>query len=275
MLHELQRVYINIGYVHQSLTSEYPKALRAYGESRQILERLTRDHPAVTEFQLTKAGVYDDISEILLATERFGEARELLGQALEILERLIATDPTNSRARQFCAGCYMNSGFAEQRLKRFAEALALSHRAQAMFEELLRGDPDQLEKLEDLIVCLQLAAEVHEASGQSMEAQSDYQRAINLVESTQEKSLQQFRPLLHTLVECYTALGNCQRTAGQLARVEHSYQQVLSIRLRYFRDDKTCSTLRLFYPAWIALGQLKSTAASRTRGGGRCYRQRK
>jgi tetratricopeptide (TPR) repeat protein len=256
-LNELCRVYINIAYVHRTLTRQYPEALQAYHQSRQINERLARDHPAVTEFQLSKAAIYDQIGEVFLKTEQFTEAKEILQQAQVILERVVAADPSNSRARQYCAAGYLRFGHAELGLKRFAEALAFSRRAQTIFEELLRGDPDQLENREDLGECLVLDAEVHEATGQPIEAESSYQRAITIVESTPENSLRHYAPMLGNLIEYYTKLGHLQRAAGQRAGAERSYQQVLDIRQRFFCGDNSCVTLRRFYPAWIALGQLQ------------------
>jgi hypothetical protein len=63
--------------------------------------------------------------------------------------------------------------------------------------------------------------------------------------------------MLHSLTACYTALGNCQRAAGQRTEAEHSYRKVLDIRQRYFRGNNTSATLRSFFPAWIALGQVQ------------------
>jgi tetratricopeptide (TPR) repeat protein len=239
------------------VTGRYPEALQAYQQSRQIVERLASDHPAITEFEQRKAGIYAQIAEVLLATGQVVQAKELLQQAQEILERIIAADPAQWRARQWCAGVYVQSGFAELGLKHFEEAMAFGRRAQAIFEEQLQEDPDQLENLRDLGQCLQLTAEVHEASGQRIEALRSYQRAINLLEKTPEDSLRHNKPMLHILIMCYTELGNCQCAAGERAGAEHTYRQVLEIRQRYFRGDNTYATLRRFYPAWIALGQLQ------------------
>jgi serine/threonine protein kinase len=150
VLMELERVYVNIGYLHESVTEQYPKALQAYQQSRDILERLARDHPAVADFQFRRAGMCMDISSVFQLTERFSEAKEILREAQEILERIVAADPAHWRARQFCARCYMKSGLAELGLKRFAEAHALSSQAQTIFEEQLRAEPGQLENLRDL-----------------------------------------------------------------------------------------------------------------------------
>jgi tetratricopeptide (TPR) repeat protein len=98
---------------------------------------------------------------------------------------------------------------------------------------------------------------VHEATGRPIEALRSYQRAIAVVEKTPEDSLRQNKPMLHILIECYIALGNIQRAAGERAGAEHKYRQAIEIQQRYFPGDNTYATLRRFFPAWIALGQLQ------------------
>jgi serine/threonine-protein kinase len=254
---ELRRVYINIGYLHQTVTGQHAEALRAYRRSAEIVERLARDHPAVTSFQTYKAGIYAQMSEVLLATEKYAEAKQLLQQAQEILERLAAADPTDWRARQWFARNHVQSGFAELGLKRFGEALAFSVRAQTIFDKLLRDNPDELENLRDLSQSLQLAGKAQEAIGQRTEALRSYRRAISRLEAIPEESLQHNKPMLHILIDCYTAIGKCERIAGERAEAERSYRHVLEIRQRHFESDNSYATFKRFCPAWIALGQLQ------------------
>jgi serine/threonine protein kinase/tetratricopeptide (TPR) repeat protein len=257
LLSELRRLYINIGYVHQSVAGKYPEALDAYQQSRQILERLARDHPAVADFQLLKAGIYVQISEVFQTTEQFEKAKELLPQAQQILEQVVATDPENSRARQYCGRCYANSGWTELGLGHPQAALAYSRKAQTIAEGLLRGDADELEYVWDLGLSHALAAEAYQATGDMADAMQSYQKAIAVLKRTSESSHRNFKPLLNDLVGWYAGLGHCQQAAGQRTEAEGSYQHALDIVQKYFAGASAGTTVRNSCEALISLAEVQ------------------
>jgi serine/threonine protein kinase/tetratricopeptide (TPR) repeat protein len=256
LLGQLGRVYINIGYVHETLTGRYSEALQAYQESRQIWEGLARDHPAVTDFQMLKAGIYEQISHVLQATQQFVQAKKLLQQGQEVLEKIVAADHANSRARQLLARNYLHVGEAELELKQFTEALASSRTAQTILQEFLRGG-DKIDDICDLSQCYRLDASVHERRGQSALALRSCQRAIDLLESTSEDSRRHYAPMWFDLMCSYTMRGDLQRAACRRSEAARSYQQVLDIRHKYLQADNTGFGLRLVYPACTSLGQLQ------------------
>jgi serine/threonine protein kinase/tetratricopeptide (TPR) repeat protein len=257
LLGQLGRVYINIGYVHETLTGQYSEALQAYQESRQIWEGLARDHPAVTDFQILKAGIYEQISHVLQATQNFVQAKKLLQQGQEILEKIVAADHANSRARQLLARNYLHLGEAELELKQFTEALASSRTAQTILQEFLRGNGHKIDDLCDLSQCHRLDASVHEWRGQSALALRSCQRAIDLLESTSEDSRRHYAPIWFDLMSSYTMRGDLRRAACPCSEAIRSYQQVLDIRHKYLHADDTGFALRLVYPACTSLGQLQ------------------
>jgi serine/threonine protein kinase/tetratricopeptide (TPR) repeat protein len=264
LLGELRRVYINIGFVHESLTGQYQEALRAYDQSRLILEQLTRENPAVTEFQILKAGIYGQIGQVLLATKQFDQAKDYCRQAVAILDKIVEADSGNARAQYFRGTIYAELGRAQVQLDRPQEALASCQMAQAILEGLLRIDPDEVEYAMARSECHEVVALVHGKTRRWDKAIQSYQHAIELVEKIPENSREENERILKSFISYYTGLGDVQRAAGQRVEAERSYRQVLDLREKYFTgEDRMWRTLSNFYPAWISLGQLQIDGGKR------------
>jgi serine/threonine protein kinase/tetratricopeptide (TPR) repeat protein len=265
LLNELQRVYVNIGYVNQSQLSRFDEALLAFDQSRQILERLTRDHPAVTDFQAREANIYKQIGDVLMDFKDFHQAADRYRKAVAILDKIVETDPGNAPAQYFRADNYVQLGQAELQLDRLPEALASSRESQVILEGLLRRDPGQIEYTMARSQSYELAACVHQKTRHWDDAIQSYRHAIELLENAPEDTKRQNLRVVCNLISFHRGLGDAQRGAGQRDQAERAYRQSLDLGNKYFlvsgdRDDRPPAC---YYAGWVSLGRLQIDSGQR------------
>ncbi len=95
LLSELGRSYVNIGFVHQSVTRDAAEARRQFALSAKIDERLVEENPRVAAHRLRLAGKWtQDLETRIQAGQREGlveDARKIVA----MLESAATLDPEN------------------------------------------------------------------------------------------------------------------------------------------------------------------------------------
>ncbi len=116
-------------------------ALRAYEESMAIRQRLARENPSVTAFQIELAASHNNIGVLQSETGRPAEAIESHERALAIRERLARENPSVAQVQLNLARSYNNLGLVQSETGRPVEAMASYTQARAIQERLARENP--------------------------------------------------------------------------------------------------------------------------------------
>jgi tetratricopeptide (TPR) repeat protein len=125
-------------------------AVRSYTESIAIFERLTRDDPAVTKYQVNLAASHNNIGVMLGKTGHPAEALESHRRAMMIQERLARDNPAVAQLQNDLAGSHNNMGSLLRVTGHPTEALESFRQALAIGERLVREHPTVIEYQNDL-----------------------------------------------------------------------------------------------------------------------------
>jgi eukaryotic-like serine/threonine-protein kinase len=220
-----------------------PDALESYAESRAILERLARDHPAVAQYWSDLAGSYNNTGILLRATGRVTEALESFRRALEIRERLVRDDPAVADYQRNLAVSHHNLADLQHQAGLPGEALESHRKAMAIEERLERDHPTLAQYRADLARSYEHIGGLLSDTGHPAEAMDSYREALAIRERLvrDHGDVAQYQ---HELAFSHHNLGYHLNVMGQPTEALRSYRRALEILERLVRDHPTVTEYR-------------------------------
>ncbi len=155
---------------------------KSYDKARVILEPLAAAHMDDAVLQETLADFYCTIG----TSEASDDPQLLLSRATSILESLITAHPDRPRYRADLARVLTRSLFMQDD---FEKALAMQNERRALWQQLSREQPDDAEIRYSLAWCLFDDARLLRGEGQSREALSALDRAVTIVDYSDDIEL--------------------------------------------------------------------------------------
>jgi tetratricopeptide (TPR) repeat protein/tRNA A-37 threonylcarbamoyl transferase component Bud32 len=128
------------GYVF-SAAGDYAEALAPLQQSRNILEELVRDNPALSRFRRMLAENLNNLGAAYWLLKRPAEGTPLLERARDLHEQVAREDPKAPAPRGQLASTLRTLGLAEVDAGQFAEAARHLERARAIWDQLAREYP--------------------------------------------------------------------------------------------------------------------------------------
>jgi tetratricopeptide (TPR) repeat protein/tRNA A-37 threonylcarbamoyl transferase component Bud32 len=116
-------------------------AIAAYKEAISIRERLAREHPYITEFQIALAISRQNLGDLLSQTGKRDEATEAHQQARTTLEQLARETPSITKLQSALALSRINLGVSLSETGKPDEAIAAFQQAKTTLELLARENP--------------------------------------------------------------------------------------------------------------------------------------
>ncbi len=189
---------------------------QSYEKARVILEPLTAAHMEDAVLQETLADFYCTIG----TPETSDDPQLLLSRATSILESLITAHPEHPRYRADLARVLTRSLFMQDD---FEKALAMQNERRALWQQLSREQPDDAEIRYSLAWCLFDDARLLRGVGQSREALSALDRAVTIVDYSDDIELNDrdsefVARLLADRARLQLQLGDVQRLSTDLSR---------------------------------------------------------
>jgi serine/threonine protein kinase/tetratricopeptide (TPR) repeat protein len=186
---ELAISYNNLGRVLQ-IVGRHPEAEAAFRQSIAVAEQLVAEVPAVPGYQEDLARTYNNLGEMLRDHAKYAEAEAAFRQALDLDETLVADYPAVRSYREALVGNQNNCGYLCILQHRPAEALDWYDRALARLEPLHQHEPRDVYIRRNLRNAHGGRAKALDALKRHAEAQSDWQRALELSRSADKPWIQ-------------------------------------------------------------------------------------
>ncbi len=211
-------------------------ALRSCSESVAILERLARDHPAVSQFQNDLATARHKLGYLQSASGLFREALESYRSALAIRERLAALNSSSTVFQRNLAQSHNNIGNLLSETGRLTEALESYRQALRIRDRLARHDATDARYQHELAESYHNIGNRLAETGQTTQALESYQRAVDIRE----------RLVLNdpTLTKCegdlstdHFGIGVLLQDTGRPTAAMVSYKRALTIQQRLAREN--------------------------------------
>ena len=150
--------------------------MRSYQRALEILERLVRDYPTVTQYQSDLAQIHNNMGNGLRAAS-WAEALESHRKAVAIRERLVRDNPTVTQYQADLASSYHNIGGLLSDTGHPTEALESERQALEIWERLARDHPSVHKYQSSLGVTLHDIAEIEIRQRNWREAREHLERA--------------------------------------------------------------------------------------------------
>jgi serine/threonine protein kinase/tetratricopeptide (TPR) repeat protein len=241
---DLGRAYWRLGKIARDL-GEAREALDHAEQSRAILERLTKLHPEVIQYQIDLARSQFTLGEVHWAATRYSDAENALKVARAIQEKLALAHPEVTESQQDLAMTHQRMGALYYDMGRFVEAeqqylagldlrrkLTAAHPGVALFQSLLakgynnlsalytrmgRGPEAEKAGLASLAISQEMASAHPEIT--------DYQENLGYVHGT---------------------LGTTFATMGRLPEAEEQYRAALAIFQKLAAAHPAVTNYQLF-----------------------------
>jgi serine/threonine protein kinase len=213
-----------------------PDAIRSYSESRNLRERLVREHPNIVKYQRDLAASHNDLANLLRDTGRLTEALESYGRAVEILERLVGDSADVTRFQRELATCYSNIGLLLGSTGRFAEGMKSERRALEIRERLARDHPAVAELQNDLATSQFGIANLLYATGHPAEA-IDAMREALAIRQRLARDHANVPAYQNDLADSQHNVGHLLSTTGHPAEALERYRNALLIGAELIRNN--------------------------------------
>jgi serine/threonine protein kinase/tetratricopeptide (TPR) repeat protein len=146
---ERAAAFLQLGRIHDALGA-HAEAQADYVHAREILSRLSDEHPRSPGYRQGLAACRDSLGCLLMDIGRVGEAETELRAAVELREALSAESPNNATLRRDLAGTRYNLARSLRRLNRREEALTAYTAAQEIQRTLSAEFPEDVTYRSDL-----------------------------------------------------------------------------------------------------------------------------
>jgi len=174
--------YANLESPERAKHMARPEAI--YRRAQGILEKLTRDNPAVSKYQEELVGIYNYLSKVYDLTERATEAEDARRRAVTICEVLVRDNPAVVGFQESLATSLDKLGSYYAAAKQYAKAEEVHRRALAVWEQLARTERRNLTDVKyrhylyARIGALRALGEVYNAQGRRHDAIGAQQQVI-------------------------------------------------------------------------------------------------
>ncbi len=215
-----------------------PDAIRSSSEAIAILERLARDHPAVTDYQHKLVNIYNNIGNLLSDAGNPTEGLKSHRQALTIMARLARDHPTSTEYQRSLARSHNNIASLLTGTGDLAEALKSHRKALAIREQLARDHPTSDEYQNELAAShFNIGLKLWQ-TGHPVDALESNREAVALRERLvrEHPDVTQYRS---DLASGYNNIGSFLRMTGDRAEAMKWHQRALEMRKSLARDDPT------------------------------------
>jgi serine/threonine-protein kinase len=178
---------LNLGF-HLGRVNRYAEAEPVMARAEAILLALTREMPAVAQWQTLLGTAQNTQATIYQATGRRREAEESYRRALEVYERLDKAYPDEPRYATRKGAIMLNLALFPAEGQAAEGAVALIGEAVATLERVLAAQPRDSMARTFLLAALSGRAETLERLGRHTQALADWDRALPLTTSPEERS---------------------------------------------------------------------------------------
>jgi tetratricopeptide (TPR) repeat protein len=229
-LAELRRVYTNIGYAHHLLESRPDLALPGYDKAREVLEQLTRDHPAVFSYQFQKAVNFSMMGDALIQMRERTRAESPLREAQQLLERLHKQNPDDVRVMTTLDEVHVHRGRLNQYLLRKPrEAVEEFKQAAEWSEKVFKTNPNDTEVRTALARTMRDLGLAQQQAGDLPGAEKSLRRSVELNEQADPATRSRNLILLRQLVVGYSSLAGVAEARGNVADAVRYHEQMVRV----------------------------------------------
>ncbi len=211
---ELARAYINIGFVHECRTHDYPQALHYYDQTRQIAEKLARENPMVIDYQGQWGSAFVQMGEVYKSQGRWDKVEEVERQARDILQPLHRADPEDVLRLDALGDAAVLLADALRALHRTEGLRDVLEEARSINLQRMKAHPTDFGAEWDLIRTCSLLGAEQAAAGQSQEAAASFAQAMEVLEGMARDHRDE-RLTAADVASLYTELGELQRRCGR------------------------------------------------------------
>jgi tetratricopeptide (TPR) repeat protein len=221
-----------------------PEALKAYGEARAAMERLTSSDPSNAGWQRDLSASYHKIGDVLVAQGNLAEALKSFRAGLAIAERLASADPSNAQRQLDLSISHNFVGNALVKQGYLAEALKSYGRDNAIVQRLAALDPGNAEWQRDLSISYEKIADVLVQQSNNVLVQQsnlaealEFYRLDNAIVERLASSDPGNADWQRDLSVSYNKIGDVLVAQGNLAEALKSHRASLAIRERLASSD--------------------------------------
>ncbi len=183
--------YLGLTHANQGQNDE---AMKLYGQSKELFERLARDHPDVPNYRGSMASVLNNMALIHAKMGDPDKAAEQNLKIVQIFEQLKKDYPQRlDLAERFASSCANQGKYTlEQGLA--TDSIDWNTRAIEAEEEVLRTEPRHTDARRTLHNCLMGRASAYLKLELQEKALSDYHRSLELSAGETHRDYVNFRP---------------------------------------------------------------------------------
>jgi tetratricopeptide (TPR) repeat protein len=206
------------------------RALIAFNKSREILDQLTSDHPAVVVYQLQRVGNYNQIANALIALGAAARADELLRRNQALAERLHQQNPNDVDFQYQLGEVHIQRGKMHLALQKPREAIAELQQASTWEEKVFQANSGNLDNRLALVRTLRLLAGAQQQTGDVPAAERSLRRAAELCDQVDVATARRSHLLLTNRVVVFAEMAGLHEAAGKPAEAERAHQRMLRTR---------------------------------------------
>jgi serine/threonine-protein kinase len=256
LLSELRRVYTNIGYAHNLVESRPDLALLGYLKARDILQQLTRDHPAVFNYQLQKATNSNMIGGALVHLNDRTQADRFLREAQDLLEQLHKQKPDDVSVMTILSEVHVNRGRLNLLLLRKPrEAVAELKQAAEWGEKSFKSNPNDVEVRTGLTRTLRDLGQAQQDSGDLPGAEQSLRRSVELNEQVGAAARSRSVVVVRQLMMAYSLLAGIAEARGNGADAARYHEQMIRVWEQELRPTNgSAAMLDLLAQAYLRRG---------------------
>jgi tetratricopeptide (TPR) repeat protein len=203
-------------------------ALRAYEESLAVRERLARENPDNTQFQIEVAWTHQHIAARLNEMGRRAESLAAHERARSLFERLARDHPSNVSILLKLAACENFMGRIQTHMGRLDEALASHQRARVIRARLVRDHPSDSNCLRDVALSDYYIGSLQDRLGRAEEALAAHERATRVREGLASR-LPSATSYQTDLAASYDALWRLQSQTGGRAEAPATLERARTV----------------------------------------------
>jgi eukaryotic-like serine/threonine-protein kinase len=242
---------------------EASKAEDAYNRTIEILERLTKDQPAVNNYWGKLANAYSNLGLVMTNQGQAKKGLESYRNALRIHQKLADQTPLSRESQQALAIDYVNIGGIQQG----AERLSSFRKALESFQKLVDAYPAVTDYQSGLAVVQNNVANLLADLGQDFEASQVHESALSI-----RQRLADANPQIPQLQrELSASLNNFGKLHARQGRFDIAFTMLdrsLAIREKLAADNPSASWARTLlgysrsYRGWAKLKAEKTGEAA-------------
>lgn len=234
-LRNLSISYNKIGTIRQA-QGDLAAALAAFHKDLEIIEKLARQDPVNSQWQIDLSRSYSKIGEIQQAQYDLPGALASCRKSLEITEKLVQQAPANSEWQRDLTISYERIGEIQQTQGDLPSALASHCKGLDIREKLAQQDPDNSDWQRALSISYNQIGTIQLVEGNLDAALTSCRKDLQIMEKLvrQDSANSGWQ---HDLSVSYERIGDIHLAQGDLADALAFYSQSLDIREKLTHQD--------------------------------------